>query len=360
MRRLGVFFLFALACGGIVDDPNEDPVAIVNRGGPLGVCESRVEYGSDPNDETKNTARFGYDSTGHITRYLETFRGSAVQRSIWRTYDEDRILTQEENLPGIGPPRRHARWEYDDRKRTRKVTFALDGDHTYETTLDYDDQDRRIGHERRTDGVVSDRVTITYLSGSPDVVEEAHDLGGDGTIDWTWRLGFQGDWLVFLESVRGGKVDVREDYTYSDLARGELSERRMSGDTLGTSVDTFTWVDHRMVRSTHDVSDFPPGSYPQSVDWQYDGAGHPVVRTWKTPQYEFRTTIDWSGNQPTRVARRDAKTSQIIERWSFDYGCSEERSVIVLLAPIADWQRETTAIPFELRRSKMWSSFDVM
>lgn len=360
MQRLVVLALasaFAFACGGRTEDaPLDEPddAAIPGLGG---VCENRIEYSDEPSDQTKLSARIGYDADGHWIRYREA-RAPGPTLWIARAYDDGLLVRQEENLPRIHPARRHARWEYDAAKRPIKVTFDLE-DTPPKSIVDsfgYDDQGRMNRLEARTNGAITSVTTVAFPDA--DVIEEAHDLAGDGTIEWIWRYRFQSDWLVALESERSGKVDMRETFHYSDLARGELSERDFDtdGDGIANDVDRFTWVDHHVVRSTH-VTDSFPEDYPQSVDWAWNGAGHPTVRTWTTPRYAFRTTIDWNGDELVRVARRDATSGQLLERWSFAYGCPAGRPILVRIAPVADWRRETEPMPFVLARADFTDRF---
>ena len=355
--------LVLTACGGrFLDDATDEPSPTSTLEGPLGVCENRIEYSNDRNYQTTTTARLGYDAAGHMVRYLEISARGYAPLSLKRTYDDDGLLRrQDESFPRIGPDRRHATWEYDATARPIAITFDVEDTpprSTY-TTIAYDSEGRRLTVESKRNGVLSDVTHFSYVPGdgapATEIVEEAHDLGADGTIDWTWRYGFAGSWYVFLEAVRNGKVDAREIFTYSDLARGELERRDFDhdGDGVIDDVDRFTWVNHHIVHASHTLSDFPEDS-PQSHDLEWDGAGHLVKRTWKTPRYTFVTTFDWGAEGLVRVARRDGKSGEPIERWSFGYGCPAGRPMVVRIAPVVDWQRELEPMPFTLDRAKFW------
>lgn len=363
MRRvvLGLVVLAVAACGGrtLGDDPAAAQPPGTTLEGPLGVCENRIEYSNDAKDRTTTTARFGYDSAGHITRYVEVSARGYAGLSVTRTYDTEGLLhVQDEDLPRIAPARRHATWDYDADRRPTTITFDLGDDPPQSTltTIAYDSAGRRVTVVSKRDGAVSDVIHYTYLAGDPEVVEEAHDLTGDGTIDWTWRYGFSGKWYVFLEAVRNGKIDASETFTYSDLSRGELERRDFDhdGDGVIDDVDRFTWEDHHIVHSSHTMKDFPEDS-PQSHDLVWDGEGRLVRRTWTTPRYTFDTTFTWGDGGLSRVARRDARTGELIERWSFAYGCPAGRSVTMRIAPVVDWQRELEPMPFTLDRDRFWA-----
>lgn len=369
MRRLAIALVAFLACGGrTLDDSSDEPSTPSTFEGPLGVCENRIEYARGPKDQTEITARLGYDAAGHIVRYREVSARGYPPLSLARTYDDDGLLrAQDESFPRIGPDRRHATWEYDADARPIAITFDVQDTPPWSTftTIAYDSEGRRLTVESKQNGVVSDRIHYAYVpgDGSPatEVVEQAHDLGGDGTIDWTWRYGFAGNWYVFLESVRKGKVDARESFTYSDLARGELERRDFDhdGDGVIDDVDRFTWVDHHVVHSSHTFKDFPEDS-PQSHDLEWDSAGHLVKRTWKTPRYTFVTTFDWGADGLQRVVRRDGISGQMIERWSFSRGCPAGHPMAVRVAPVVDWLRELEPMPFLLDRAKFWAFPDVL
>ena len=363
VRRLVVVLVVFTACGGrSLDDSTDVPPSTSTLEGPLGVCESRIEYARGPKDQTETTARFGYDEAGHIIRYVELSARGYEPLTVSRTYDGAGLLrTQDESLPRIGPGRRHATWEYDADARPIAITYDVKDSPPRSTSsnIAYDAAGRYLTYDVKSDGVTSDLIHYAYVPGdgtpATEVVEEAHDLKGDGTIDWTWRYGFAGNWYVFLESARNGKVDAHEVFTYSDLARGELERRDFDhdGDGVIDDVDRFTWVDHHIVHSSHTFKDFPEDS-PQSHDLEWDGAGHLVKRTWKTPRYTFVTTFSWGAGGIERVARRDGVSGELIERWSFSYGCPSARPIVVRIAPVVDWQREIDPMPFTLDRAKFW------
>ncbi len=357
-----VSLLAVVACGGRADLGEEDapPVVDVRAGpravaaGPLGVCENRIDYGADPGDVTSRSARIGYDADGHWIRYVETLARGGPPLTLARTYDPSGLLVaQEEDLPWIAPRHRHARWTYDDAERPIRIDFTLDDVPPRRETsrLTWGESGELVRLERSTNGAVAAIETWTHPT--PDVDEMRSDAYGDGTLDWLWRRRWSGNWLVDVELEHAGVIDGREHYTYSDLARGEVAERTLSVNGAD-SVDRWSWKDHHVVRSEHEDSALP-SDFPQSVDWEWDGNGHPIARTWTTPRWTFRTTIAWDGDRLARVERRDAATNQLLERWSFTWGCPPSGVIAPpspRIAPIVDYERETTPLMLLVARDR--------
>jgi hypothetical protein len=370
-RATLVVMLLALGCGGRSQgemSATATPAAQDGGNGapegPLGVCENRIEYSNEPSDVTTLTARIGYDAAGHIVKYVERSARGYLPQWISRTYDtEGRLRSQTAELPRIPPSHRHATWEYDALGRVVRTTFELGSSPARSTITDvfYDGDGRLLRTQTTDNGVVSTGATLRYLPGDPEIVEAAYDSRADGTVDWTWRYGFSGKWLVSLESVRDGHVQMREKFTYSDLENGELARRDFdtNGDGVADDVDEFSWEGHHIVRSTHTMHDFPADS-PQTLDFEWDAAGRLVTRSWKSPSFAWKTTFAWGPQGLERVTRRDVPSGQIIERWAFAYGCPAGYPVAVRIAPMVDWQRELTTMPFWLNRAQFWGFPEAM
>jgi hypothetical protein len=359
-HALSVLGLVAVtACGGradLGDGPPPDDVPVGVTPGPLGVCENRVEYSNDPGGQTTLTARIGYDADGRWIRYRETSARGWLPLTVSRTWDARGLLVaQEEDLPRVAPRRRHARWDYDAANRPVRVVFVLDEDppRTSVTEASYDDDGRLRETRRSTNGAIDEVRTVREPT--PGVVEVASDVKGDGDVDAIWRWRYDGEWLVAIEHERAGVVELRERYVYADLALGELAEHTvdLDGDGAPESVDRWTWKDHRVVGATHENASLPT-DFPQSETWEYDAQGRISARDWKLPSWSFRTTWRWSGDRLSGLERRNAATGDLVEAWSFTWGCASTRTIApegARIAPIVSWEWETTAIPFVLRRS---------
>ena len=327
---------------------------------PLGVCENRIDYSWDPKDVTTIHARFGYDEAGRLVRYVEVDALGNVGISLRRTFDAAGLRrTQDEYMPRIPPVNRKVTWGYDAAARVTSVlmdTSDVDGGAKRAdlTSLSYDAEARLSRTESSSNaGPPQDVVVYRYLEGEPRIVEEAHDLLGDGTVDWTWRYGFgAGKWLVFVESTKGATLQAKEIYTYGDLSKGELAERDFDtdGDGKVDYVDRFTWSAGQVVHVEYDGE--PDGT--QNYALEYDGQGRLVKKTWLLPKFTWVTKITYGPSGLLRVERRDVPTGVLIERWDFTYGCPAGYPMEIRIAPVIDWQRETSILPYNLDGTTYW------
>jgi YD repeat-containing protein len=320
---------------------------------PLGVCENRIDYSSMPNDATTTVARFGYDAAGRLTRYVEVDADGNVGISLSRTFDAAGLRRRQvEYTPRIPPVHRHVTWTYDAAARPASVLMETSDTKTatFLSAYSYDGNGRVARVESSSNAVLQDVTTYRYVDGEPSFIEESYDLLGDGSVDWTLRLGIAaGKWLVSRELSMNGTLRMKETYTYGDLSKGELARRDLDTDGDGTvdSVDRFTWDAGRLVHA-----EYVGLAGAEVYDFEYDGQGRLVKKTWRLPGFTWVTQISYGPNGLSRVERWDVPTNTLIERWAFTYGCTPDASMEILIAPIINWQRETSTLYYELDATK--------
>ena len=319
-------------------------------------CENRVVYG-----DGEITAVFRYADSGKIASYRETYADGRVKFAVERQYDaRGRLVYQYENVDDAAPEDDVATWEYDDQGRIAKVVADF-GDWRSESVYEYG---RGNWIARRIDrGTSPDAVTYRYAA-DPLVIDELHDSGGDGTIEWGWRYTFLADrWLARTDDL-GPDGELRADnrpvvYTYVDETSGRLARRDFSIGPEGPSeIDTYEWDGDRLVRATYDDA---RDETDQVIELEYDG-DQLIRKHWSSPPQRFAdtTTYEWDGDDIERIARRSDETGEVIESWRIERGCPGDRDMTVRIAPVNDWERalDTDGRGSDVRT--MWGSHDVL
>lgn len=328
------------------------------HGGPLGKvralghrvagegCENRIVHGMP---EPERFAVFGYDGDGHLISYRETNVDDEVIFAMTRRYDaRGRRVAQVEDVSDMGPAHRDVTWAYDDLDRVTEVVTDFDGE-VRRTQYVYRD-DGLIDRKIET-GASDEIVRYTYSGSDPLVIDELHD-------GWGWRYTFaRGRWLVRHENLDAdGNASRPTVYTYADLERGRLARRDFDLDAEGVpfEVNRFTWTDDRVTRATYGT---------HVVDYEYDDDGRVVRRRWSSAAEKFAyvTTYAWSGDDVTRVERRDEPTGELIEVWSIEHGCwGGDHELTIPLAPISSWDDELDPVGFGVDLRTFWGVHDVL
>jgi hypothetical protein len=331
---------------------------------PGAVCTNRIDYSLG--EVSGMSGVYHYDEGGRVLQYVERTMDGKQVFLLKRGYDaEGRRVTQTAEDGRLGIPHREVTWEWDDQDRVVRTTFVRSGgenDGTNESRFFYDATGKREHDEFFTNGALSTVVRYRRFDGEPFVLEAGRDEGGDGTEEWVHRHSYEaGEWLVKAQTVyMNGEQIVTEDFTYEDLAAGQLSRRDFDADGDGQAdyVDRFFWDENgRVKRVEYDTSG--DGVLDQSIDFHYD-AERLVSRTWDVfdqGTQKYVTNFDWSEGRLDRVARRDGLTGQAIETWIFSYGCAEDLPMDVPLAPIHGFEYELVPNPFVLRLEDRFSAF---
>jgi len=107
------------------------------------------------------------------------------------------------------------------------------------------------------------------------LVEEAHDEGANGSIDWTvaWTRNARGDWTLAVST--WPIWSYRHERVFDD-ASGQLLSERVDDFTNGTwdLLSTQSWEAGRLVQRIEDTFTVPAR---QVFDYSYDAAGRLVV-----------------------------------------------------------------------------------
>ncbi len=331
---------------------------------PDNSCKNIITYELSGDVHLQATHR--YDEMGHLTNYIETNRDGQEIFQLLRTYDErGRRIEQIIDTTRFDSGHRKMTWEYDDSDRVIRSTY--DGWSTNnafrDTHLSYDAMGRRDTMNTAENGIPTDRVIYVYIDGDPSIVEEQHRNDPDQAIVYGFRYFLhQNRWLERLEIFDAETVKSAEWYTYENISKGMMSRRDFdsNADGMPEEIDSFTWnAANLLERAEYDIDG--NSTLDQSNVYEYDSVGRITQRTWHVydqGNLEFVTKFDWSDKTLKHVERVDTMTDQVIEAWSFTYGCSSEWPMSVNIAPIQGFRSELQTLPFSVDTSTWWKSFD--
>jgi hypothetical protein len=332
-------------------------------------CEDRIDYCLGSDCQSRRDAIYGHDVGGRLVSYRETGAAGDVLFALTRQYDgAGRRVRQDEEDHEYGPLHRSVTWDYDDGNHVTSTTalgFAFEGS-TLETRFFYDDQGRPARFETLTNGALTEVTRLVRIEsasqGEPLVIELVRDTGLDGKTERMvrWTLA-EGRWLTRLEQLQGEVVVAREDYTYADQTKGQVSGRDLDLDADGAPDEKDEILRDASGQVQHCVFDSKgAGAVDESDDYLYDAEGRLTERRLKigsvmgsTP-IDATTTIGWSEGGIDHVERRDTVTHELWESWSFVRGCSGDLPKDVKIAPLYSWTRELETVPFDVDASTWW------
>ncbi len=327
------------------------------------VCEDRIDYCAGGECPSERAATFGYDDGGRLVSYDEITPAGQRLFALTREYDSaGRRVRQEEEDHEYGPLHRSVTWDYDDGNRVKSTTaasFASPGS-TLETRFAYDDMGRPVRFETWTDGVLTEVTRLLRSEGEPLILQQVRDTGLDGTTELMarWTLA-EGRWLTRFEQFHDGVVVAREDYTYADQSKGQVSGRDFDSNADGV-VDETDAILRDASGHVYHSSITVGGVLEQTSDYLHDSGGRVSQLRWTAstpvgaPPFDATTTFTWSNGRLDRVVRGDTLTHAIWDSWTFVRGCSGDPSKDVMIAPVYSWEQELRTVPFEIDASTWW------
>lgn len=349
-----VLALMVVGCS----DPAADPVVD-------DACANRITY--EQGDSTYLIGSFYYDDAANIVKYVETNSSGKEVLHLTRSFDaQGRRIRQLVDTLRFEPNHREMTWEYDDEGRVSRTVYDgwSSNDLLRETRFFHDEAGRLEHTETDENGVPIDRVQYVYIDGDPSIMEVRHYDPSTDTLKYGFRYELLQDrWLSRSEIFNVEVVQTAEIFTYEDVSIGKLVRRDLDLDADATinASDAIIWSpEGRVERVEYDVDG--DGLADEKRNFTYDAAGNLVLQTTHQPEHwvNFSTTFSWDDVHLSSVERKDETSGTVVERWSFEYGCSADLPMDVPVAPIQGFRVEMQTLAVEVDTTKWWKSFEMM